>query len=80
MCRGGYYGPGRIIIETCPTKGNPEAVIGRRSGALRGFNLSDGEEKFILALHAEACIQFASIELRQKELQGIMLPASPKTC
>jgi hypothetical protein len=48
MGRGGYYGPGRIIIESCSTK-----IILKQDQAAsqvlrEAFNLSDGEEKFIV--------------------------------
>jgi len=48
MGRGGYYGPGRIIIESCSTK----IVLKQDQAASQvlkeAFNLSDGEEKFIV--------------------------------
>jgi type IV secretion system protein VirB4 len=48
MGRGGYYGPGRIIIESCSTK----IVLKQDQAASQvlkeAFNLSDGEEKFII--------------------------------
>jgi type IV secretion system protein VirB4 len=48
MGRGGYDGPGRIIIESCSTK-----IILKQDQAAsqvlkEAFNLSDGEEKFIV--------------------------------
>src|SRR5208282_6671715 len=48
MGRGGVYGPGRIIIESCSTK----IVLKQDQAASQvlkeAFNLSDGEEKFIV--------------------------------
>ena len=48
MGRGGVYGPGRIIIESCSTK----IVLKQDQAATQvlkeAFNLSDGEEKFIV--------------------------------
>ena len=48
MGRGGYYSPRRIIIESCSTK----IVIKQDQAASQvlkeAFNLSDGEEKFIV--------------------------------
>jgi hypothetical protein len=48
MGRGGYFGPGRIIIESCSTK----IVLKQDQAASQvlkeAFNLSDGEEKFIV--------------------------------
>jgi energy-coupling factor transporter ATP-binding protein EcfA2 len=48
MGRGGVYGPGRIIIESCSTK----IVLKQDQAATQvlkeAFNLSDGEEKFII--------------------------------
>jgi hypothetical protein len=48
MGRGGNYGPGRIIIESCSTK----IVLKQDQAASQvlkeAFNLSDGEEKFIV--------------------------------
>jgi hypothetical protein len=48
MGRGGVYGPGRIIIESCSTK----IVLKQDQAASQvlkeAFNLSDGEEKFII--------------------------------
>jgi type IV secretory pathway VirB4 component len=48
MGREGYYGPGRIIIDSCPTK----IVLKQDEAASQvlkeAFNLSGGEEKFIV--------------------------------
>src|SRR5256712_524305 len=48
MGRGGVYGPGRIIIESCSTK----IVLKQDQAASQvlkeAFSLSDGEEKFIV--------------------------------
>jgi hypothetical protein len=48
MGRGGMYGPGRIIIESCSTK----IVLKQDQAASQvlkeAFNLADGEEKFIV--------------------------------
>jgi len=48
MGRGGVYGPGRIIIESCSTK----IVLKQDQAASQvlkeAFNLSEGEEKFIV--------------------------------
>ncbi|MGP8057106.1 MAG: VirB4 family type IV secretion system protein [Nitrososphaerales archaeon] len=48
MGRGGVYGPGRIIIESCSTK----IVLKQDQAASQvlkeAFNLSDAEEKFII--------------------------------
>jgi len=48
MGRGGVYGPGRIIIESCSTK----IVLKQDQAASQvlkeAFNLSDTEEKFII--------------------------------
>jgi len=47
MGRGGYHGPGRIIIETCPTK----VILKQDQAAAQvlreAFNLNESEEKFI---------------------------------
>ncbi len=47
MGKGRYYGPGRIIIETFPTK----VILKQDQAAAQvlreAFNLSDSEEKFI---------------------------------
>jgi hypothetical protein len=48
MGRGGVYGPGRTMIESCATK----IVLKQDQAALgilkEGFNFSDDEEKFIV--------------------------------
>jgi hypothetical protein len=48
MGRGGSTGPGRVIIESCSTK----IVLKQDQAATQvlkeAFNLSDGEEKFVV--------------------------------
>jgi len=45
---GGYYGPGKIIIECCSTKIALKQDQAASPVFKEAFNLSDGEEKFIV--------------------------------
>ena len=48
MGRGGVYGPGRIIIESCSTKFVLKQDQAASQVLKEAFNLSDGEEKFVI--------------------------------